>query len=137
MFRHKSVFYNVLVLHKIVRSLCDSLTRFFKKLHTRQSDIFPVFPPKFPFEPAQMSVSSSFFIIIILYSLYKKNCDSLPRKQLETQSWRGKPSTRTSFTTQVLLLRQNIRRIRAEINRIQKLSDLVKTGLTEEQRIKT
>ena len=28
----------------------------FQKLHTRQWEILPVFPPKFPFEPAEMSV---------------------------------------------------------------------------------
>ena len=41
---------------QIVQTLCDSRAQFFQKLHTRQSEIHLVDPPKFPFESAEMSV---------------------------------------------------------------------------------
>ena len=55
--KHQASFYNVLVLHKLYE-LCviHGRDNFFSKLHTRQSDIISVFPPKFPFDSAEMSV---------------------------------------------------------------------------------
>jgi len=53
--KYQASFYNVLVLHKLYE-LCVTYRHDFQKLHTQSSEILPVFPPKFPFESAEMSV---------------------------------------------------------------------------------